>query len=203
VFAFEWLLRMLHALACWLVARDLAIESARFPYPRPKHATDYALIYTERCSFGGDVLEVRLRRDLLELPVRRDDDALAAFLAEGPGKITMLYRHDRETVRRMREILTAALPKRLPLSAVAHRLGLTTRTLHRRLHEESSSFRAVSDAVRRDLALSQLQRGDKPIAAIAAELGYAEPSAFFRAFSKWTGEAPTKYRKRVSQRARS
>lgn len=196
VFAFEWLLRMLHALACWLVARDLAIESARFPYPRPKHAADYALIYTERCSFGGDTLEARFRPDLFDLPVRRDEEALAAFLAEGPGKITMLYRQDRETVRRVREILTDALPDRLSLSEVAHRLGLTTRTLHRRLREESMSLRAVSDAVRRDLALTQLQRSDKSIAAIAAELGYAEPSAFFRAFTKWTGEAPTKYRKR-------
>ena len=110
----------------------------------------------------------------------------------------MLYRQDRETVRRVRDILTAALPEPVTLEQAARRLHLTVRTLHRRLQEESSSFRALKDALRRDLALTQLEKTNHPIAVIAADLGYAEPSAFFRAFFAWTSEAPTAYRKRIA-----
>jgi AraC-like DNA-binding protein len=66
--------------------------------------------------------------------------------------------------------------------------------------EEGSSFRAIKDALRRDLALTQIERTARPIATIAADLGYAEPSAFFRAFLAWTGEAPSAYRKRIAAR---
>ena len=55
--------------------------------------------------------------------------------------------------------------------------------------------------MRRDFALARLEKTDQPIAQIAADLGYAEPSAFFRAFQGWTGVAPTQYRKRLAKAA--
>lgn len=199
VFAFEWLLRLLHALACWLVGRGLALNSVAFPYGRPPHASDYGLIYTEHSHFGSNTLVATLNPNLLDLPIRRDDAALAAFLDGAPGKITMLYRRDRETVRRVRDLVAAALPQSLSLEDIARELLLSPRSLHRRLHEEGSSFRAVKDAVRRDFALARLEKTDQSIAQIAADLGYAEPSAFFRAFQGWTGIAPTEYRKRLAK----
>ena len=198
VFAFEWLLRLLHALACWLVGRGLALNSVAFPYEKPAHAADYGLIYTEHSHFGSATLVATLNPNLLDLPIRRDEAALAAFLDGAPGKITMLYRRDRETVRRVRDLVAAALPQSLALEDIARELLLSPRTLHRRLHEEGSSFRAVKDAVRRDFALARLEKTGQSIAQIAADLGYAEPSAFFRAFQGWTGVAPTEYRKRLA-----
>ena len=199
IFAFEWLLRLLHGLACWLVGRGLALDSVNFPYPRPPHADDYALVYTEHSTFGGGMLVARLRADLLDLPMRRDEAALAAFLDGAPGKITMLYRRDRDVVLRVRDLLRGALPENLAFQAVADRLHLSPRTLHRRLDEEGSGFRAIKDAVRRDLALSRLTKTSRPIAAIAAELGYADASAFYRAFVTWTGASPEHFRKRLLQ----
>lgn len=199
VFAFEWLLRLLHALACWLVGRGLALTSVSFPYAKPAHAADYGLIYTERSRFGGASLIATLNPNLLDLPIRRDEAALAAFLDGAPGKITMLYRRDRETVRRVRDLVAAALPDPVSIDDAARELFLSPRTLHRRLHEEGSSFRAIKDAVRRDIALARLEKTRQPIAQIATDLGYAEPSAFFRAFQNWTGIAPTQYRKRLAQ----
>ena len=66
----------------------------------------------------------------------------------------------------------------------------------RRLHEEGTSFREVKDLLRREIALARLERSDASVAEIAAELGYSEPSAFFRAFQGWTGLAPTAHRRR-------
>ncbi|MCB1888830.1 MAG: AraC family transcriptional regulator [Rhodocyclaceae bacterium] len=197
VFAFEWLLRLLHGLACWLVGRGLALERVAFPYARPAHGDDYALVYTERSDFGADALRAELRADLLDLPVRRDEAALARFLEGAPGKISMLYRRDREMVQRVRDLLRAALPESLTIEAAAQRVHLSPRTLHRRLRDEGSSFRAIKDSLRRDIALARLTKTDRAIAEVAAELGYADTSAFYRAFTSWTGVSPDRYRKHL------
>jgi AraC-like DNA-binding protein len=196
VFAFEWLLRLLHSLACWLAGRGLALDAVLFPFARPPHADDYALVYTERSSFEGDCLVARFNPTLLDLPVRRDEAALASFLEGAPGRITTLYRRDRNMVLRVRDLLRSALPANLAQDDVARRLHLSARTLHRRLEEEGSSFRAIKEAIRRDIALARLTKTRQPIAQVAADLGYADTSAFYRAFVAWTGMAPEKYRGR-------
>jgi AraC-like DNA-binding protein len=197
VFAFEWLLRLVHGLACWLVNRDLALNSVSFPYAEPLHAADYTLIYTSKSTFGSRHLSATLNSNLLELPVRRDEEALAAFLDGAPGKIVTLYRRDRNMVRRVRDVVAKGLPAAVSLDEVSRRLNLSSRTVERRLHEEGSSLRAIKDALRRDLALSRLEKSDQSVALLAANLGYADTSAFFRAFIGWTGLSPTAYRSRI------
>lgn len=197
VFAFEWCLRLLHGLSCWLVGRSLALDSVRFPYAKPPQAADYPLIYTEHPHFGGEVLIARLHKNLLALPVRRDQDSVAAFLEGGPGKIAVLYRRDHELMRQIRDILATSLGEALSLQDVADRLHLSLRTVQRRLKQEGSSYRAVKAALRRNKALAIMESTLQPIADVAVELGYTETSAFFRAFVGWTGEAPSVYRRRM------
>ena len=197
VFAFEWLLRLLHGLSCWLVGRGLALDSVSFPYPRPPHADDYALVYTERSDFGAGHLVARFRANLLDLPLRRDEAALQEFLQGAPGKISMLYRRDRNMVFRVRDLLRAALADNPGIEQIATAAHMSARTLHRRLRSEGSSFRAIKDAIRRDLALARLTKTDRPIADIAAELGYADTSAFYRAFTAWTGVSPQRFRRQL------
>ena len=198
VFAFEWILRLTHGLACWMVRREIALDSVVFPYPKPTHAADYKLIYTPLAIFDGPELLASFNASLLELPIRRDDRDLDAFLKGGPGKIATLYRRDREMVRLVREIVSAALPAAISLEGVAKRLNISARTLHRRLHEENSSLRAIKDALRFDLALSRLAKTNQPIARISPDLGYVDTSTFFRAFTFWTGMSPSAYRRRLS-----
>ncbi|WP_220636619.1 AraC family transcriptional regulator [Georgfuchsia toluolica] len=200
MFAFEWLLRLLHGLACWLVGRELHLGSVRFPYSRPAYAADYDLIYTPCSMFGGQKLIASMKANLLDLPIRRDDDALEGFLEGAPGKIAMLYRRDREMVHQVRNLLAQAFPEPITLGDIAHKLNLSPRTLHRRLQEEDSSFRGIKDALRRDMALSQIEKSGLPISKIAASLGFSEPSTFFRAFQAWTGVAPTTYRNRLASK---
>lgn len=197
VFAFEWLLRLIHALACWLAGRGLALEAVSFPYSRPPHVADYALVYTADSRFGAALLTARLRDNLLGLPIRRDEAALQRFLDGAPGKISMLYRRDRDTVQRVRDLLRAALPDSLTVEAVAAQLHLSPRTLHRRLEDEGSGFRLIKDAIRRDIALARLAKTQQPVATIAAELGFADPSAFYRACVAWTGVSPDRYRRQL------
>lgn len=207
VFAFEWLLRLLHGLSCWLAGRGLALDSVIFPYRRPPHAADYALIFTADSRFaptvpgGTGTLVASFNANLLELPIRRDETALTAFLEGAPGKLTMLYRRDREMVSRIRNILRTALPATPSLDEIAGQLYLSPRTIHRRLEEEGSSFRAIKDALRRDMALARLTKSTDSIAQVAADLGYADTSAFYRACVEWTGMAPIHYRRQWAERS--
>ena len=196
VFAYEWLLRMIHGLAAWLVADPLPLDEVSFPYPPPLHAADYELVFAPRYTFDAPRLEARFPAERLALPVRRDEAALRVFLADAPASITTLYRRDRALSLRVREYLRAALPEHLALPAIARRLFVSPRTLHRRLEDEGTSFRAIKDGLRRDLATDWLTKTARPLSRIGADLGFADAAAFYRAFTGWTGSGPREYRKR-------
>ena len=80
-------------------------------------------------------------------------------------------------------------------AAIARGLGLSERTLHRRLRAESTSFADILDATRGELAKSLLPEPEIGIGEIAFLLGYSEPSAFHRFFRRWTGSTPLAYRR--------
>lgn len=72
-------------------------------------------------------------------------------------------------------------------AALAARLGLGVRTLHRRLHAEGETYRSVLDAFRRARCTRQLAGGAVSAKQVAHALGFADPAGFHRAFRRWTG----------------
>ena len=78
-------------------------------------------------------------------------------------------------------------------AGVARALNMSTRTLQRRLYEASQTLSAVVDEVRRDTAFERLLAG-VPIAKVSVLLGFSESRAFFRAFRRWTGTTPRRWR---------
>lgn len=94
-------------------------------------------------------------------------------------------------VRHTLEGSTTGVPT---LHAVARTLAMSARTLERRLSERDSSYRAIVDAWRRDLALSLLTSTSIPLESIATRLGYSEPSNFSRSVRKWFGHSPAAVR---------
>lgn len=77
-------------------------------------------------------------------------------------------------------------------SAVAEKLGVSARTLHRRLHQEGTSYQDLLDRVRFRLAVRHLGAG-RTVAEVAQLVGFAQASTFHRAFKSWTGETPAEY----------
>jgi AraC-like DNA-binding protein len=77
---------------------------------------------------------------------------------------------------------------------IARRLGMSQRTLARRLASEGLSFAAILDEMKCDLAKHYLSEADLPITTIAWLLGYQEVSAFTHAFKRWTGKTPKQAR---------
>ena len=80
------------------------------------------------------------------------------------------------------------------ISDIAAQLCMHERTLHRRLREEGTSFQLELDAVRYDIARQLLAGSAMPIASIAVTLNYSGVSALNRAFKRWTGLTPARWR---------
>jgi AraC-like DNA-binding protein len=80
-------------------------------------------------------------------------------------------------------------------AAVARDLGLSARTLNRRLRAEGTWFRGILDAVRGERATALLRDPAVGIGEIAFVLGYSEPTAFHRSFKRWTGQTPLAFRR--------
>jgi AraC-like DNA-binding protein len=98
-------------------------------------------------------------------------------------------------VHRARSVLLEALANGdASLEAAAAALHVGTRTLRRRLEEHGTSYKALLDEVRRELAYHYVGTTEEPLAAVAARLGFTEPSTFYRAFKRWSGTTPAAYR---------
>jgi AraC-like DNA-binding protein len=95
----------------------------------------------------------------------------------------------------VRDALTRASELRDDVSSLARRMHMSTRTLQRRLADERTSLREIVEDVRRMRAIQLLDSG-RSIAEVAELLGFAETSAFHRAFRRWTGRTPQQHRSR-------
>jgi AraC-like DNA-binding protein len=80
------------------------------------------------------------------------------------------------------------------MNAVARELAVSTRTLQRRLRDESTSFQAVLSETREALARHYLSSAGLTAAEIAFLLGYEDANSFYRAFHSWTGQTPERVR---------
>ena len=100
------------------------------------------------------------------------------------------------TAQRVRAALLESLPSgRSGMGEVAERLGISGRTLQRRLQREGTSFRALLNETREQLARHYLERTELPCSEISFLLGFDEPNSFFRAFHEWTGHSPEQMRR--------
>jgi AraC-like DNA-binding protein len=120
---------------------------------------------------------------------------LAVVLEEHMQRLLeSLPREDPFVHRARGELLQALQRGGASLEAVAEALHVSPRTLRRRLEEHGTSYKALLDELRRELAYHYVGRTGEPPDAIAARLGFTEPSTFYRAFKRWSGTTPALFR---------
>jgi len=94
----------------------------------------------------------------------------------------------------VRQAIIGALPNGAAVADVARALHVSVRTLQRRLTAAKTSYREELDQVRSELARQYLQDPTVAIAEVALLLGFADQSSFHRAFERWTGDPPGRWR---------
>lgn len=195
IFAQETLLVMIHGLMCWLVARRVTIREVYFAYARPSYSVEYQSMFSPKMSFDQPATMIIFDESALSLRVVQTESSLKQFLRTAPEGVVLKYKNQSGISSKVRERLKTRRPLDWPsFDDLATGLKLTSSTLRRRLAEEGQSYRLIADDLRRDKAIDLLSHTDKTIGEIAIDLGFAEPSAFHRAFKKWTGAKPGVYR---------
>lgn len=196
-FMSEGIMIIWHGFSSWLIGRRIPLLRMEFRYPRPPHSAEYDLVFGCRSHFGtrGTAAAATFDRKYLAMPVVRDSRGLGDFLHHAPADLASAPDYETSAGESVRRMLAFAAPSRMPsLDAVAAQLSISPQTLRRRLAEEGASFRQHKDDLRRDIAIEALTEGGETVEDIAERLGYADPSAFHRAFKRWTGTSPGSYR---------
>jgi AraC-like DNA-binding protein len=178
-----------------LSGRDVRARFVAYPLPRPGDPERHERWFGCPVSWGGPTLEVAFDAAVLALPLPRAEPHLFGYLARRVDALhAALPVAERWTDRARREV-GALLPHGEPrLADVARRLAVSERTLHRRLAEEDARFAQLLDDARRERATLLLDEPRLSCSEVAFLLGYAEPAAFFRAFRRWTGATPQRWR---------
>ncbi|KIC47436.1 MAG: helix-turn-helix domain-containing protein [Ruegeria sp.] len=170
----------------------------RFQHEVGQHAASYAKIGGFPVEFGTERLEIILSLASLDLPVPTYDPSLRAHLLEYGERLLAERRTPKQKTRaKVEGLITRSMPGFiLQAEDVAEKLGVSPRTLARRLNEEGTTYREVVDDLRCDLAQTFIKNGMN-LSEISYSLGYADQAAFSTAFKRWTGQAPSSFRKRV------
>lgn len=176
---------------------DWAPRAVAFMHPAPPDTAEHRRIFRAPITFGQDVTELIIDHKLLAQPVLGADPALYALLERHAEERLSRLSAVEGFLEQVRRQISAGLEGGVPEARdVARTLGLSQRSFERRLHNEGTTYREVVDAVRRELSLSYLREPRLRLMEISFLLGFAETSAFYRAFRRWTGTTPLGYRRR-------
>jgi AraC-like DNA-binding protein len=192
-FGWAWLVLM----ARRVTGAPITPRRVAFAHAAPPSSDEHARLFGVRPSFAVAVSRMVLAPSDLERPSRVADAALAEILDSHARGLLERLPTAADLIAQVRAAAHAALAKgSLSVSVVARQLGLSPRTLQRRLAaEHDTSFQAVIDELRGQLARQWLSDGTIAVAEVAFALGFADQSAFHRAFVRWTGVTPGQFRR--------
>jgi AraC-like DNA-binding protein len=173
----------------------LAVE-AWYQCERPD-GVDRADVLGCPVRYSAPEMRLVLLREPLEQPLPRHDPALFAYLERhAEAVLARLPADDARVSNRVRRLVIERLKSGEPNQAeISRKLAMSERTLQRRLREEGTTFAELLDGLRRELAERYLNEAEVGIHEVAFLLGYSEPSAFHRAFRRWTGTTPQGFRR--------
>jgi AraC-like DNA-binding protein len=191
----EFFMVSLARLVRQLSGSNLFPERVNITHHRDRFHADFRKFFGCDVAFGSGTDEIAFSSTMRPTPLASADSFLNALLIAQ-------CEHTRANRLRPAELRISLENEIVPLlphgnaqaPAIARKLGMSQRTLARRLASEGISFTAVLDELRRDLAKHYLSEAGVPITTIAWLLGYQEVSAFTHAFKRWTGKTPKQAR---------
>ncbi len=187
-------LRNALGVACWLTDSRIPLIATHLRFAPPAHADSYRVLFDGPTHFNTQANNLQFDAGYLSLPVRRDEAALQQMLQRALLLTVRPYRRDRLLVEKVRQTLAQHPENSRNADDLAAWLNMSARTLHRQLKEEGASLQELKDAVRRDVAMAQLQRTSRPLKQVAEAAGFQNEKSFIRAFKNWTGTSPEAFR---------
>jgi len=189
------LLALTHRAINWAIRRPLCLQRVDLPHRRPWGNTDYHVLFGSPVEFSAPRTALIFDSAALSEPMVRTQDDVEKFLCDSPSGIISQFDFYSSHSDRVRRIIESRLGGQgCTADEIAAGVGMSRQTLRRRLRDENTSVTDIKDGVLRNAAMASLAKGDETMAALSERLGFSEPSAFTRAFRRWTGQPPTSYR---------
>ncbi|WP_313001239.1 AraC family transcriptional regulator [Pseudomonas sp.] len=186
---------IVHGVACWLAGRRIPILAIELRCAEPDFTDDYQVMFSQNLRFERPRTRMIFAADCLDLPIKRSAEELKRFLAQAPANILVKYRDPDSLASRIKQDLRHLPAEQWPeTEALARQLCMSASTLRRRLAEEGQTYQGLKDSVRKELAITWLAEPSISFIEIAARLGFADVSSFYKAFRKWSGSNPGHYR---------
>lgn len=173
-----------------LTGQKMIVRECHLMQPEPADPTPFIQGLCENLTFGAESNFVRFDPDIWQIPLPNADPITARMCED----IFMQAIRDRKARNGLTGDLLMSLqsrPTQLPdMESMARDLGITERTLRRRLSSEGTSYREIIDQVRAERADLLLSNKKRTIDKIASDLGFSDPASFVRAYRRWHGKTP-------------
>lgn len=191
----EMTLAAIAALGRLVTTSEWSVLEVRFKHSRPLSDAEHTRVFQAPVKFDQDSCQIILEAAKLDLQIHKADPSLSAVLDRHAEDLLVQHPPPDSIVDRVRNLLRDELKGGDPsLERIADRLGLSARTLQRRLREQSSSHNELLDEMRKDRAVKYLRESEIAVCEVAYLLGFSESSALHRAFKRWTGMTPSEFR---------
>ena len=180
-----------------LTGQNIVPQHFLLSHLRPQASAEMTRFVGTKVEFGAETDEFALNADALKLPLVHADTYLNDLLLKNCEAALADRRADLSSFRtKVENAISSLLPHgRVSVEDVARSLGISERTLARRLADKGIAFSEILQDLKRDLAIRYLDDRNLHISKIAWLLGYQEVSAFTHAFKRWTGKAPSEMRR--------
>jgi AraC-like DNA-binding protein len=173
---------------------DWPLEEVELAFEAPPSSTEHRAVFGCPVRFGASANAFVLARSEWDRPTASGSSELLRALQAHADELLARLGTDQVVAARVQRLLVDELRGGEPtLGRLAKRMAMSARTLQRRLEEEGTSFAAVLDDTRRELAGAYMAQRDVALADVSYLLGFSEQSAFTRAFQRWHGVAPSRY----------
>lgn len=185
-----------------LTGKNLKASAICLQHPRPKDDSEHQRIFQTLVQFSQPMNRIIFPANCLDWAVRSANTNLLSVFELHASAMLKAQNQAPSYSQKVMEAIARHLQGEVPLiGAIAHNLTISVRQLQRELQTENTSYQQLLDKTRKELALSQLKNPATSIDDVAFFLGFSEPSAFHRAFKRWTRQTPRSYRSTQAQQS--
>ncbi len=189
-----------HAFCGWLIGQPITARELRIdaPFLNREYHDSLAMVFHCPVQFDAAENSFSFHREFLERRVVHNTESLGEFLRNSVYHLIATDRVPASTSAAIKSLVSIDLPNGMPSFAdVAGMLYMSESSLRRRLQAEQTSYQAIKDEVRCEVAIDKLLHEDARVADLAEFLGFTEASSFVRSFKSWTGYTPRSYKEKM------
>lgn len=163
--------------------------------PQGASVADYEAVFQSPVLFDQSFSGLEISPAQIAHPIRQSDPTLLKTLLDHATQLLAEIDQHESWAHRVKNLLRLMIKQDLPRKEfIAEKLGMTPRTLQRKLAEEGTGYQELLDELRLEMAQDYLRDSSLNIDEIGCMLGFSEPRSFHRSFKQWTGNTPGQFR---------